>query len=483
MTIKYLSDDQALRYVIELENLKDKWLENLDACALDREKILDDVLFMLLDGVRAISTEGLVAAREKQPIHVRLYEVRPLNNTSIRALKEIKTQNYSGDFEYDLDMVLYLKFDTFMGLNNMVPDLAEEKRYLPIINGTVIGDVYMGEMPVVCVDRPLDIPDSEIVGKVHYGVYKDCRLSNSHNRAAFPIINRRTKEVEYIVVIEKKGSLLNQHEIRYVRNLLARSHEAIVIKDLENRTHLHNAYLKRRLHDLNNMFQMIDTTIGLALDLVSIDGKPSRVGTVLTDAKNNFQILTDLLKGSSESLNYFDMQAYPIGPLISAKLKSYEQYDFYKGYLRFHCRYHSGDKMVLIDKKVFYLALDNMTKNTFEALKNFDGSIDDGKIAEVLINTSITDGKIVMSYLDNCGGMDPILYDSVMRRGACKTTKKYGSGFGVASILSTFRDMGYVIDPVNKPGIGFGYEITMKIETDPARHIYMDITTGETVGN
>ncbi len=207
MTIKYLSDEQALRYVIELENLKDKWLENLDACALDREKTLDDVLLMLLDGLRAISTEGLVAAAKKQAIHVRLYEVRPLNNTSIRALKEIKTQNYSGDFEYDLDMMLYLKFDTLMGVNNAVSDLAEEKRYLPIINGTVIGDVYMGEMPVVCVNRPLDIPDSEIVGNVHYGVYKDCRLSKSHNRASFPVINRRTKDVEYIGGVKGKRGL------------------------------------------------------------------------------------------------------------------------------------------------------------------------------------------------------------------------------------------------------------------------------------
>lgn len=469
--------------MIELENLKDKWLENLDACALDREKTLDDVLLMLLDGVRAITTEGLAAAGEQHPIQVRLYEVRPLNNTSIRALKEIKTQNHSSDFEYNLDMMLYLKFDTFMVLNNMVPDLAEKKRYLPIINGTVLGDVYMGEMPVVCVERPLDIPDSEIVGKVHYGVYKDCRLSKSHNRAAFPVINRRTKEVEYIVAIEKKGSLLNQHEIRYVRNLLARSHEAVVIKDLENRTHLHNAYLKRRLHDLKNIFQMTDMTIGLALDLVSIDDKPSRVRTVLTDAKNNFKILTELLKSSSESHGYYDMQAHSIGPLIKAKLLSYEQYDFYKGHLRFNCRFDAGDKMVLIDKKAFYLALDNMTKNSFEAIKKPDGSIDDGKIAEVSIETSIKDGNIVMLYIDNCGGMDPMLYESVMRRGACMTTKENGSGLGVASVLSTFRDMGYVIDPVNRPAIGFGYEITMKIETNSARHVYMDVTTGETVGN
>ncbi len=162
---------------------------------------------------------------------------------------------------------------------------------------------------------------------------------------------------------------------------------------------------------------------------------------------------------------------------------SYEQYDFYKGYMRFNCRFDSGEKMVLIDKKAFSLALDNMTKNTFEALKKPDGSIDDGKTAEVSMDALVKDGNIVIRYLDNCGGMDPILYDSVMRRGACKTTKKGGSGFGVASILSTFRDMGYVIDPVNKPGIGFGYEITMKIETDPARHVYMDITTGEIVGN
>ncbi len=77
----------------------------------------------------------------------------------------------------------------------------------------------------------------------------------------------------------------------------------------------------------------------------------------------------------------------------------------------------------------------------------------------------------------------PMLYKSVMRRGGCKTTKKDGSGFGVASILSTFRDMGYVIDPINEPIVGFGYEITMKIETDLEKHVYMDITTGETVGN
>ncbi len=484
MTIKYLSNEQELRHVIELENLKDKWLENLDACALDREKTLDDVLLMLLDGVRAISTEGLVLNMKQQPFHVQLYEVRPLNNTSVRTLKAIKAQDHSGEFDYELDIMLYLKFDTFMGLDN-VSDIVDEQRYLPIINGTVTGDVYMGEMPVVCVDKPLDLPDSEIVGNVHYGVYNEGRMSKSGNRAAFPVINRRTTEVEYVVLIDKKGSLLNQHEIRYVRNLLARSHEVIVIKDLENRAHLHDAYMKRRLHDLNNLFQMIEANIGLALDLVPNDNNENsgHFRMALMDAKNNFDILTEHLRSSSEGHNYYDMRAHHIGSLIITKLRSYKQYDFYKGHLKFDCRFDSGDKMALIDKKAFYLALDNMTKNTFEALKESDGSIDEGKIAEVSIDAYLKDGNIVIRYFDNCGGMDPMLYESVMRRGACKTTKKDGSGFGVASILSTFRDLGYVIDPINEPGMGFGYEITMKIEPDAGKHVYMDITTGEIVGN
>lgn len=485
MTIKYLSNEQELRHVIELENLKDKWLENLDACALDREKTLDDVLLMLLEGVRAIRTEGVVLSMKQQPFHVQLYEVRPLNNTSIRTLKAIKAHDPSGEFDYDLDMILYLKFDTLKGLDKTGNDLADEQRYLPIINGTVTGDVYMGEMPVVCVEKPLDIPDSERVGNVHYGVYKECRMSRSNNRAAFPVINRRTKDVEYVVMVDKKDSLLNQHEIRYVRNLLARSHEVIVIKDLENRAHLHDAFMKRKLHDLNNLFQMIETNIGLALDRVPADKSENsrHIRMALMDAKNNFDILTEHLKSSSEGRNYYDMRAHHIGSLISAKIKSYEQYDFYKGHLKFNCRLDSGDTMALIDRKAFYLALDNMTKNTFEALKNPDGSIDKGKIAEVSIDACVKDGNIVIRYFDNCGGMDPMLYESVMRRGACRTTKKDGSGFGVASILSTFRDLGYVIDPVNEPGRGFGYEITMKIETDPGKHVYMDMSTGETVGN
>ena len=485
MTIKYLNDKQELRHVIELENLKDKWLENLDACALDREKTLHDVLLMLLDGVQAISAKGLVLNVKSQPFHVQLYEVRPLNNTSIRTLKAIKTHNHCAEFEYDLDMMLYLKFDTSMDLDNRVNDIVEEQRYLPIINGTVTGDVYMGEMPVVCVDRPLDMPDSNIVGNVHYGMYSEGRMSKSNNRAAFPVINRRTKEVEYIVLIDKKCSLLSQHEIRYVRNLLARSHEAIVIKDLENRAHLHDAYIKRKLHDLNNLFQMIQENIGLALDRLPTDNSQNSrsLSMALNDAKNNFDILTEHLTSSSQGHNYYDMRAHHIGSLISAKLKSYEQYDFYKGYLKFNCRLDSGERMALIDKKAFYLALDNMTKNTFEALKEFDGSIEKGKIAQVSINTCVKDGNIVVRYFDNCGGMDPMLYESVMRRGACKTTKKDGSGFGVASILLTFRDIGYVINPINEPGVGFGYEITMKIETDSGKHACMDITTGETVGN
>ena len=483
MTIKNLSDAQTLRYVIELENLKDAWLEKLDACALDPGKTLDDVLLMLLDGVQVINKKELASHREHVSFHVRLYEVRPLNSTSIRALKAMREKEPSGELGYSLDMMFYLKFDTYTGLDNRTPGVDEEKRYVPIINGTVVGDVYMGEMPVVCVDSPLDIPDAEVVGDVHYGVYKNCRLSRSHNRAAFPVINRRTKEVEYVVVIAKKGALLNQHEIRYVRNLLARAHEAIVIKDLENRAHLHSAQLKRRLHDLNNMFQMIHTNIGLALDLVPGDEASKRLRTALVDAKNNFDILTEHLRSTGERGNYYDMRAHSVGPLIQAKLKSYELYDFYKGHLKFTCRFDAGDGLVLIDKKAFYLALDNMTKNTFEALKEPDGSVGDGKTAEVLVETKKKEGYIVLRYFDNCGGMDPILYDSVMRRGACKTTKEGGMGFGVASILSTFRDIGYVIDPVNRPGVGFGYEITMKIETDPGRHVYMDITTGETVGN
>jgi hypothetical protein len=485
MTIKYLSNEQELRHVIELENLKDKWLEKLDACALDGEKTLDDVLLMLLDGVKAISTEGLVLSMKKQPLHVQLYEVRPLNSTSIRTLRAIKAHNHSGEFDYDLDMMLYLKFDTSMGLDNAVSDIVDEQRYLPIINGTVTGDVYMGEMPVVCVDRPLEIPDSEIVGNVHYGVYNEGRMSKSNSRAAFPVINRRTKEVEYVVVIDKKGSLLSQHEIRYVRNLLARSHEVIVIKDLENRAHLHDAYMKRRLHDLNNLIQMIEANIGLGLDRVPTDSSENskRLRMALMDAKNNFDILTEHLRSSSEGHNYYDMRAHHIGSLISAKLKSYERYDFYKGHLKFNCRFDSGDRMALIDKNAFNLALDNMTKNTFEALKKSDGSIDEGKIAEVSIDACVNEGNIIILYFDNCGGMDPMLYESVMRRGACKTTKKDGSGFGVASILSTFRDMGYVIDPKNEPGLGFGYEITMKVEEDFEKHVFMDITTGETVGN
>ena len=485
MTIKYLSDEQELRHVIELENLKDKWLEKLDACALDGEKTVDDLLLMLLDAVKAISTEGLVLSMQKQPLHAQLYEVRPLNSTSIRTLKAIKAHNHSGEFTYDLDVMLYLKFDTFMGLDHTVGDLVDEQRYLPIIHGTVTGDVYMGEMPVVCVDRPLEIPDSEIVGNVHYGVYKEGRMSKSGNRAAFPVINRRTKEVEYVVVIDKKGSLLSQHEIRYVRNLLARSHEVIVIKDLANRGHLHDAYLKRRLHDLNNLFQMIETNIGLGLDRAPTDNSENskRLRLALMDAKNNFDILTEHLRSSSEGHNYYDMRAHPIGSLIRTTVKNYERYDFYKGHLKFNCRFDSGDSRALIDKTAFYLALDNMTKNTYEALKKSDGTIDEGKIAEVSIEAWVNAGNIVIRYFDNCGGMDPMLYESVMRRGACKTTKIDGSGFGVASILSTFRDMGYVVDPINEPGSGFGYEITMKIEKDSGKHVLIDFTTGETVGN
>jgi hypothetical protein len=323
------------------------------------------------------------------------------------------------------------------------------------------------------------------VGNVHYGVYNEGRMSKSHNRAAFPVINRRTKEVEYVVLIDRKGSLLSQHEIRYVRNLLARSHEVIVIKDLENRAHLHDAYMKRRLHDLNNLFRMTAMNIGLGLDLVPTDNtqNSNRLRMALMDAKNNFDILTEHLRSSSEGHNYYDMRAHHIDSLIITKLKSYERYEFYKGFLKFNCSFASGDKMALIDKNAFYLALDNMTKNSFEALKKADGSIDKGKIAEVSIDAYLKNGNIVVRYFDNCGGMDPMLYESVMRRGACKTTKEDGSGFGVASILSTFRDMGYVIDPINEPGMGFGYEITMKVETDSGKHVYMDITTGETVGN
>ena len=440
---------------------------------------------MLLDGVKAISTEGSVLSVNKQPLHVQFYEVRPLNSTSIRTLKAIKAHNHSGEFNYDLDTMLYLKFDTSTGSDNAVNDMVDEQRYLPIIHGTVTGDVYMGEMPVVCVDKPLEIPDSEIVGNVHYGVYSEGRMSKSNNRAAFPVINRRTKEIEYVVVIDKKGSLLSQHEIRYVRNLLARSHEVIVIKDLENRAHLHDAYMKRRLHDLNNLFQMIEANIERGLDLAPADDSQNskRLRMALMDAKNNFDFLTDHLRSSGEGHNYYDMRAQNISALISAKLKSYERYDFYKGHLKFKCRFDSGDRTALIDKKAFYLALDNMTKNTFEALKKSDGSIDEGRIAEVLIDASVNDGNIVIRYFDNCGGMDPMLYESVMRRGACKTTKKDGSGFGVASILSTFRDMGYVIDPINESGVGFGYEITMKIEKDLEKHVFIDIATGETVGN
>ena len=203
----------------------------------------------------------------------------------------------------------------------------------------------------------------------------------------------------------------------------------------------------------------------------------------LTDAKNNFDFLTEHLRSSGEGHNFYDMRAHPIESLISAKLKSYERYNFYKGHLKFNCRFDSGDRMALMDRKAFYLALDNMTKNTFEALRKCDGSIDEGKIAEVCIDACVNDENIVIRYFDNCGGMDPMLYESVMRRGACKTTKKDGSGFGVASILSTFRDMGYVIDPINEPGVGFGYELTMKVETDTEKHVFMDIATGETVGN
>jgi hypothetical protein len=419
-----------------LEELRDQRIAHLLAAASSPQVSLDVVMELLTESARTI---------HDQTVHAILYEIQPMTGKTMQWIKENEELDNLEDVS--LKEVLFCKVDTRIScLGGTMDEVPIDQRYLSVKRGTVVADAFMRRQPVVSI--PEDGIKDHLEG-THYGHYDRSRWTHVDQRAAFPLINPLSSQVEFVLVIDKGGEPLKAYDIRYVRDFVNLASFALAIKKIlaDDRSLLD--HLRKGLHDLGSAMQSVQQIGGLIMDMMEYGqleaGKLKEYRQRLGWQFDRFARLIQQLRTGSFQ---YDLEPRDLDALVSHFVASVSDQALYGSRVSFELHLGASGEMAMIDAFVLQAALENMAKNTFETEKP----------ATARITTSRQDGYIKLTYFDDCGGMDERLYWSVIERGKAPTTKAHGSGLGIQSILTSLRGMGCIVGAINRPGQGFGYE-------------------------
>lgn len=429
-----LHDSQ--RRIACLEEYRDQRIAHLLAAASSPQVSLDVVMELLTESARTI---------HDQTVHAILYEIQPMTGKTMRWIKE--NEELVNLDDVSLKEVLFCKVDTRIScLGGTMDEVPIDQRYLSVKKGTVVADAFMRRQPVV------SIPEEGIrdhLEGTHYGHYDRSRWTHVDQRAAFPLINPLSSQVEYVLVVDKGGEPLTNYDIRYVRDFVNLASFALAIKKIMADDRALLDHLRKGLHDLGSAMQSIRQLGGLIVDMLEYGqldaGKLKEYRRRLSWQFDRFARLIQQLRTGSFQ---YDLEPHDLDGLVRRFVASVSDTALYGSRVNFELDLGAPGQMVMIDAYVLQAALENMAKNTYETEKP----------ASVRVTTRTQGDYVKLTYFDDCGGMDDRLYWSVIERGKAPTTKAEGSGLGIQSILSTLRGMGCIVGAVNRPGAGFGYE-------------------------
>ncbi len=431
---------EALR-VLDLETRRDCLVKNLLEAASSPKVSIEVIMEFMVESVRII---------HNQSTHVILYEVRPLTRRTLSWIKE--NEKLASMEGISASEALFIRHDTAMeDEERSLDDLPRSQRYLSMKHGTVVADAFFRREPVVSLPPE---GEDEGVEHVHYGHYDKSRWRTADQRAAFPIINPLSRQVEYVLAIDKFGRHLNYYDIRYVRDFVTLAAFALAIKQImaEDRRLLDN--VRKGLHDLASASQAIEQLGGVMGDLAEMHRPdPERLRGYRERLSWQLARFQRLIKNLRSGAIEYDLQPISLDRAIGSFVGNLRQAGLYVERLDFALDLDDGGNQVLIDSFALQSALENMVKNTYET----------GCRTKVRITTRPVESGVKLSYYDDCGGMDDALYQGILERSRAKTSKAHGSGLGVQSILSSLRDMNCIVGAVNLPGQGFGYEVIVPL--------------------
>ncbi|MFH1033995.1 MAG: hypothetical protein V1806_05760 [Pseudomonadota bacterium] len=425
-----------LSRMARLEEERDQRIAHLLAAASSPQVSLDVVMELLTESARTI---------HDQTVHAILYEIQPMTGKTLGWIKENEALQSLDDVS--LKEVLFCKVDSRVScLGGSMDEVPVDQRYLSVKQGTVVAEAFMRRQPVV------SIPEEGIKDRLegaHYGHYDRSRWTHVDQRAAFPLINPLSSQVEYVLVIDKGGEPLSNYDIRYVRDYVNLASFALAIKKILADDRALLDHLRKGLHDLGSAMQSVQQLGGLILDMLEF-------GQLQADKLKEYRqrlgwqfdrfarLIQQLRTGSFQ----YDLEPRELDGLVARFVASVSDQALYGSRVRFSLDLGAPGQMVMVDAFVLQAALENMAKNTFET----------DKPATARITTSRQGDYVKLTYFDDCGGMDERLYWSVIERGKAPSTKAQGSGLGIQSILNSLRGMGCIVGAVNRPGQGFGYE-------------------------
>jgi hypothetical protein len=437
-----LHDSQ--RRIAMLEEQRDQRIAHLLAAASSPLVSLDVVMELLTESARTI---------HDQTVHAILYEIQPMTGKTLQWIKQ--NEELTSLEGVSLKEVLFCKVDSRVGcLGGTMDEVPIDQRYLSVKGGTVVADTFIRRQPVVSI--PAEGIKDHLEG-AHYGHYDRSRWTHVDQRAAFPLINPLSSQVEYVLVIDKGGEPLSNYDIRYVRDYVNLASFALAIKKIMADDRALLDHMRKGLHDLGSAMQSIQQLGGLILDMLELGkleaGKLKEYRQRLGWQFDRFaRLIQQLRTGSFE----YDLEPRDLDALVRRFVDSVSDAALYGSRVKFELDLGAPDQMVMIDAFVLQAALENMAKNTFETEKP----------ATARITTRRQGAYVKLSYFDDCGGMDQRLYWSVIERGKAPTTKAHGSGLGIQSILNSLRGMGCIVGAVNRPGRGFGYEALIPLAQD-----------------
>ncbi|MFP4403851.1 MAG: ATP-binding protein [Candidatus Woesearchaeota archaeon] len=445
--------------------------KNINKLVKDSNKTLDDVLEAITNEVRVI---------DKSTVHSRLYEVCEISN-------EIKDKIiFSGLKLRSEEKVLKRLYDS---RNN--PRDTDTGIYLAIEEDSVTGDAFENKMPIVSLNKEF-FNFNEFIEGVHYSTEYDTGRFYPYiqNRAAFPIINKFSKEVNYVLIIDKeKGLPLREMDIASIQSFVNLAEEEIYnkkerIKQINTREILHNIkgplavigmqqkrelnFYKKSSETKNNAIEMLEKLQDdprLLLNKNFVCSLKDLITNIYPENRykeleSSFEVYKRLEKPMKEiglGEYIYNFKSVDINDLIKSKVTEISTLEYDKN-LNIELYLDSNSPKVKIDPDSFLShALENMFRNSKEAIKDNE--------CNIYLATKQENDKLLFTYKDNNGGMPKDIFEKIINQDYC-TTKTNGTGLGIRSIKKTLENQNCIVTMNNYQGSGLEYVIKIPIDKD-----------------
>jgi signal transduction histidine kinase len=442
--------------------------KNINKLVNDSNKTLDNVLEAITNEVRVI---------DKSTVHSRLYEVfdvtSEIKDKIIYSHRDLRCE----------DKVLKRLYDS---RNN--PRESDVGRYLAIEDESVTGDAYENKMPIVSLNQE-SFNFKEFVDGIHYSTEYDTGrfFPFIKNRAAFPIINKLSKDVEYILIVDKENGMpLREMDITSIQSFVKLAEEEIYnkkerIKQINTREILHNIkgplavigmQQKREInfynHSIDNnknaleMIEKLQNDPRLILNKDYMENLKNIINNIYpenryNELKSSFEVYRRLEKPIKEiglGKYIYNPKKVNINDLIKSKINEISILESEKEII-IDTYLDDNSPEVIIDPDSFIShALENMFRNSKEA------SLDKG--CNIYLTTEEKNNKLLFTYKDNNGGMPKDIFEKIIKQDYC-TTKSNGTGLGIRSIKKTLEEQGCKVTMNNYEGVGLEYVVEIPL--------------------